>query len=74
MKEAKEMKATEKQIRFALFLLSQKGYSTKWMNSQFKKLGATMRERSGRVEDWLAGMNVAECSALIDRLKRESEK
>jgi hypothetical protein len=63
------MKATEKQIRFALYLLSQKGYSTKYMDAQFKRLGATMRERSGKVSDWLAGMNVAECSALIERLK-----
>ena len=63
------MKATEKQIRYALFLLSKKGYSTSWMNAQFKALGATMRERSGRVEDWLANMNIAQCSALIDRLK-----
>ena len=63
------MKATEKQIRYALFLLSKNGYSTSWMNAQFKALGATMRERSGRVEDWLANMNIAQCSALIDRLK-----
>lgn len=63
------MKATEKQIRYALHLLSQKGYSTKYMNAEFKQLGATMRERSGLVSDWLAAKNVAECSALIDRLK-----
>ena len=62
--------ATEKQVRYALFLLSKKGYSTSWMNAQFKKLGATMRERSGKVEDWLRQMNVAECSALIDRLQK----
>ena len=62
--------ATEKQVRYALFLLSKQGYSTRWMNAQFKKLGATMRERSGTVEDWLRKMNVAECSALIDRLQK----
>jgi hypothetical protein len=63
------MKATEKQIRFALYLLSQKGYSTKYMNAQYKELGATMRERSGSVSAWLAGMTVADCSSLINKLK-----
>ena len=64
-----KMKATEKQIRFALFLLNQKGYSTKYMNSEFKALGATMRERSGSVSAWLSSMTVADCSKLIDSLK-----
>jgi hypothetical protein len=63
------MKATEKQIRFVLFLLEQKGYGTRYMNSSFKSLGATMRERSGSVADWLSGKNVAEMSSLIDQLK-----
>ena len=62
-------KATDKQVRYALFLLKKKGYSTKWMDSSFKKLGATMRERSGKVEDWLSGRNIAEISDVIDRLK-----
>ena len=65
------MRATQKQINYALRLLGKAGYSTKYMNASFKLLGATMRERSGRVEDWLGGKNVAELSALIDRLKSE---
>lgn len=63
------MKATEKQINFALFLLGKKGYSTNWMNAQFKSLGASMRERSGKVEDWLGNMNKTEISQIIDQLK-----
>jgi len=61
--------ATQKQINFATMLLEKAGYSTKWMNAAYKELGATMRERSGRVEDWLRGKSVGEMSNLIDRLK-----
>ena len=61
--------ATEKQVRYAMFLLDKKGYSTDWMNAKFSALGATMRERSGKVLNWVSNMNVAECSKLIDRLK-----
>lgn len=63
------MKATEKQIKYALALLAKAGYSTRYMNSKFKELGASMRERSGTVEAWLDGMNVGEISKLIDALK-----
>jgi len=63
------MKATQKQISYALSLLAKKGYSTNWMDAQFKEEGATMKERSGKVSDWLANKTVAEVSALIDRLK-----
>ena len=61
--------ATEKQVRYALYLLRSKGYSTNWMDSRFKRIGATMRERSGKVIDWLQAKNVAQMSDLIDRLK-----
>ena len=61
--------ATDKQVNFALSLLSKAGYSTKFMNARFKELGATMRERSGSVEDWLRGMNRTQISELIDNLK-----
>ncbi len=61
-----------KQINYALHLLDKAGYSTRFMNAQFKALGATMRERSGSVEGWLNGMNSAEISKLIDQLKREA--
>lgn len=61
--------ATQKQINYALFLLDKKGYSTEWMNSEFKDLGASMRERSGKVEDWLKSINVVRLSKLIEELK-----
>lgn len=65
--------ATDKQVRYALMLLSKAGYSTRFMDSRFKELGATMRERSGAVEGWLRGKNIAEMSALIDQLKKLTE-
>lgn len=61
--------ATEKQVNYALMLLSQKGYSTRYMDASFKRLGASMRERSGSVRDWVGNMSVVECSKLIDKLK-----
>ena len=68
------MPATEKQIRYALFLLDKTGYGTHWMNAGFKKLGATMKERSGTVEGWLKSRNVAELSRIITQLKAEEGK
>lgn len=61
--------ATEKQVRYVMFLLSQRGYSTNWMNAEFKALGATMRERSGKVESWVRGLDFNRVSNLIDTLK-----
>lgn len=61
--------ATEKQVRYLLVLLSQHGYSTRFMNAAFKELGATMRERSGSVEAWLQRLDFARASQLIDALK-----
>lgn len=63
---AKDMKATEKQVRYLLHLLAKSGYSTTWMNARFKSLGASMRERSGRVDEWLRSLSIAQASALID--------
>ena len=62
-------KATTKQVRFALRLLQEKGFSTRWMNGSFSVLGATMRERQGKVSDWLESLNVAECSTVIKTLQ-----
>lgn len=62
---------TEKQQRYLLFLLDKAGYSTRYMNAEFKSLGATMRERSGMVTNWVAGLNLAEASAVIDTLKKK---
>jgi hypothetical protein len=61
--------ATEKQVRFAMMLLDKAGFSIRFMNSSYKALGATMRERSGRVEDWVRNKSVAEASSLINALK-----
>ena len=64
--------ATSKQIGYAVLLLRQAGYSIERMDSPaFAELGATMRERSGTVENWLKGMNAAKASRLIKRLKWE---
>jgi hypothetical protein len=65
-----QMSATQKQISYLLSLLAKAGYSTRFMDSRYKALGATMRERSGTVEGWLKGKTAAEASALIDQLKR----
>jgi hypothetical protein len=63
------MKATEKQVSYALSLLAKAGYSTRYMDSTFKELGVSMRERSGMVSAWLANMSKAEISQLIEKLK-----
>jgi hypothetical protein len=65
--------ATEKQVSYALYLMRKAGYSTDWMRSEHKALGATMRERSGRVVDWLSGMDRQRISKLIDDLKSRTE-
>lgn len=63
------MTASDAQVRYALHLLGEAGYSTNWMNSDFKNLGATMRERKGKVRDWLSGLDSSQISRLIDQLK-----
>ena len=63
--------ATTKQVNYALYLLQKNGYSVKYMDAGFKKLGASMRERSGKVEDWISSKNTAEASDLIQRLLEE---
>ena len=37
----------------------------------FAELGATMRQRSGTVDNWLKGLSAANMSRLIQRLKWE---
>jgi hypothetical protein len=58
-----------KQINYIMMLLSQRGFSTRFMSSDFKALGATMKQRSGSVQGWVESLNGAEASALIDKLK-----
>lgn len=61
-----------KQVAFALRLLGEAGYSTRYMDGRFKELGATMRQRSGSVSGWLEAMTRAEMSELIDRLQADA--
>jgi len=61
--------ATEKQISYALALMARAGFRTDYMSAEHKALGALMRERSGRVVDWLASMDRQRISELIDDLK-----
>lgn len=63
------MATSEKQARYIMFLLAKNGYSTRFMDSSFKRLGATMRERSGTVEGWVRNLGMARASSLIDQLK-----
>lgn len=66
------MNATEKQVSFAISLLDKAGYPTRFMNASFKELGASMRERSGSVSEWLKAMNKSTISKLIDTLKAKT--
>ena len=61
--------ATQKQVNYIMVLLSKAGYSTRFMNAEFKKLGASMKERSGSVESWVKNMDAGTASALIEQLK-----
>ncbi|MFS0717109.1 hypothetical protein ABC337_13910 [Arthrobacter sp. 1P04PC] len=63
--------ASPKQVSFALHLLGEAGYSTKYMAANFKGLGATMNERGGLVRDWLSGMESQRISRLIGQLNKK---
>ena len=63
--------ATDKQVNYIMLLLGKAGYSTRWMNARYANLGATMRERSGKVEDWVRSRNISEANKLIDLLKEK---
>ena len=66
---SKTTTATAKQVSYALSLLDRQGFSTTWMNASFSKLGATMRQRSGKVTDGLGAMSKTEISKLIGQLQ-----
>lgn len=72
MSESRRGGPTTKQVRYALHLLDQAGYDTRYMDRTFAALGATMHERSGSVEGWLSSMTSSRISQLIDRLKKSS--
>ncbi|RTE49169.1 hypothetical protein [Actinobaculum sp. 352] len=61
--------ATPRQVSYAMSLLDKAGFQTRYMDALFKVLGATMRQRSGSVADWLENMTKSEISHLIDDLK-----
>ena len=61
---------TNKQKRYLLHLLNKNGYSTRYMNSEFRELGARMRERSGTVEGWLEDLDYTRTQKLFDTLKK----
>lgn len=63
--------ATRKQVDFIMSLLHHCGYSTGWMDASFKRLGASMRERSGRVEDWARSLSVPRASDVISDLLQD---
>ena len=58
-------RATDKQIRYVKHLLGKNGYDTRYIDSSFKRLGLTMQERSGAIDD--IDFDVA--SKIIDALK-----
>jgi len=64
-----EKMATEKQVRYLLYLLKENGYDTRYMNASYKNLGAHMKERHGSVTDWLRSLDIQRASELIKRLK-----
>ena len=57
-----------------MYLLYKCGYSPYYMDSTFKDLGVTSAERSGRVEDWVAKLNIAEASRVIDILLEQAQR
>jgi hypothetical protein len=61
-------KATDKQVAYAMSLMRRAGLDTRFMSGQHRVLGASMRERQGRVEDWLRSLSKWEASEVIDRL------
>lgn len=51
---------SDKQMKYPQVLLETAGYGSRYMNAKFKEPGALMRQRSGRVEDWLRAMTAGE--------------
>jgi hypothetical protein len=60
--------ATDKQVNYILALASKKGLSVSWMDASWKGY-ASLKQRSGKVTDFLRSLNRAEASKLIDALK-----
>lgn len=60
--------ATEKQVNYIIALAAQKGMSTEWMDGSWRRF-ASMRERAGKVRDFLAKIDRTQASKIIDALK-----
>lgn len=60
--------ATEKQIEFALSLLSSRGFGDDLTTERFEEFGLPF-EIGANVESWLASLNIRQISMLIDDLK-----
>lgn len=65
---------TDKQARYIMVLLSQKGFDTRYMDARYKALGARMRERSGTVEGWVNGLDIGRAGEVIDTLTALPDK
>ncbi|MGD0472013.1 MAG: hypothetical protein ABSB70_02230 [Candidatus Velthaea sp.] len=66
-------KATPKQIGRAILLLGKANYNTKYIDSNFKRLGATMSDRDCAVESWLAAKTGSEIEMLLERLQNVTQ-
>lgn len=66
--------ATDKQVRYIIYLLKRLGYNTKYVNSGYKKLGAGAVEYGMPITEWLGRRDIAEASAIIDKLLDELKK
>jgi hypothetical protein len=66
-------KATPKQIERAISLLGKANYNTMFIDSNFKRLGATMSDRDCTVESWLAKKTGSEIEMLLERLRNVTQ-
>ena len=61
--------ATRHQVRFAIDLLEQQGYSVQHVEAAHRRFGA--RQVGQSVEGWLWGLSRDRISGVIDALRRE---
>ena len=66
-------KATPKQIERAILLLRKANYETGFVDSSFKRLGATMFDSNSTVESWLAAKTSSDIDMLLERLQHVTE-
>lgn len=66
--------ATDKQVRYIIYLLKHLGYDTRYVNSSYKKLGAGGVEYGMSITEWLSRRDIAGASTIIDKLLDELKK